>query len=307
MGQSMEEILAGMPPVICIAGPTASGKSAYAVKIAKAVDGEIINADALQVYADLRELSARPTDAEMAGVPHHLFGYVSGETLYSTGDWLRDVVPVILAVMGRNKTPVLVGGTGMYFRALLEGLANVPPVPRDIAAAVDLIPIADMRRQAEALDPLAAQRVLGDDPQRLARIIGVHRATGRALSALQTHTRPVIPVRFTRRLVLMPDRAMLYARINQRFDRMIETGGLDEARAIHAQAYPARAPMLKAIGLSHLLSYLDGECDLEHAVETAKRDSRRLAKRQMTWFRNRCANWTVLRHRADKEIYVQNL
>lgn len=296
-----------MPPVVCIAGPTASGKSAYAVQIAKAVDGEIINADALQVYADVQMLSARPTEAEMAGVPHHLFGYVSGETLYSTGDWMRDVVPVILEVMGRNKTPILVGGTGMYFRALLEGLADVPDVPREIASAVDLVPIAEMRQQADALDPIAAGRVLGDDPQRLARIIGVHRATGRALSEWQAQTRPIIPARFTRRCVLMPDRAALYAKINQRFDVMIQTGALDEARRVRASGYPVRAPMLKAIGLSHLLSYLDGECDLENAVETAKRDTRRLAKRQMTWFRNRCSDWTVLNNRAQKDNYTLTL
>lgn len=303
----MAKILGDMPPVICIAGPTASGKSAYAVQIAARISGEIINADALQVYADLTELSARPTETEMAGIPHHLFGYVSGETLYSVGDWVRDVVPVILDVMGRNRTPILVGGTGMYFRALLEGLADVPPVPREIASAVDLIPISDMRQQADAIDPVAAARVLGDDPQRLARIIGVHRATGRALSTWQADTRPIIPARFTRRAVLMPDRAALYARINQRFDEMIETGGLDEARRVHAQVYPVRAPMLKAIGLSHLLSYLDGECDLENAVETAKRDTRRLAKRQMTWFRNRCADWTVLNNTTQRKIFSQEL
>jgi tRNA dimethylallyltransferase len=307
MGQSMGEILEAMPSVVCIAGPTASGKSAYAVQIAKAMGGEIINADALQVYADLQELSARPSKAEMEGIPHHLFGYVPGDTLYSTGDWIRDVVPTILEIMGRNRMPILVGGTGMYFRALLEGLANVPPVPRDIASAVDLIPIAEMRRQADALDPVAAARVLGEDPQRLARIIGVHRATGQALSAWQADTRLVIPAQFTRRSVLLPDRAKLYARINQRFDQMLETGGLDEARRVHAKRYPPRAPMLKAIGLSHLLSYLDGECDLENAVETAKRDTRRLAKRQMTWFRNRCADWTVLSTDAQKEAFAQSL
>lgn len=296
-----------MPPVICIAGPTASGKSAYAVQIAKKLGGEIINADALQVYRDLQTLSARPDDREMAGIPHHLFGYVSGDTLYSTGDWVRDVVPVILDIMGRNRTPVLVGGTGMYFRALLEGLADVPIVPREIAAAVDAIPVKAMRDQADEIDPVAAARVLGEDPQRLARIIGVYRTTGRPLSAWQAQTRPVIPPQFTRRAVLMPDRAALYARINQRFDQMIDAGGLEEARSIHGRNYAVRAPMLKAIGLSHFLSYLDGECDLENAVETAKRDTRRLAKRQMTWFRNRCADWTVLNNRAQKDVFLRDL
>lgn len=296
-----------MPPVICIAGPTASGKSAYAVQIAKNLGGEIINADALQVYGDLQTLSARPDSDDMADIPHHLFGHVSGETLYSTGDWVRDVVPVILDIMGRNRTPILVGGTGMYFRALLEGLADIPTVSQEIASAVDRMPVKEMRQQADRIDPVAAARVLGDDPQRLARIIGVHRATGRSLSDWQAETRPVIPARFTRRAVLMPDRTALYARINQRFDDMVGSGGLNEARVVHASRYPARAPMHKAIGLSHLLSYLDGECDLENAVETAKRDTRRLAKRQMTWFRNRCADWTVLNNRAQKDIFAQNL
>lgn len=305
--QMLEELIGEMPPVVCIAGPTASGKSAYAVQVAKKLGGEIINADALQVYCDLQTLSARPDAEEMAGVPHHLFGYVSGETLYSTGDWVRDVVPVILDIMGRNRTPVLVGGTGMYFRALLEGLADIPLVPREIASAVDRIPVKEMRQQADRIDPVAAARVLGEDPQRLARIIGVHRATGRSLSDWQAGTRPVIPAQFTRRAVLMPDRAALYARINQRFDQMVRSGGLDEARAVHGHNYPARAPMLKAIGLSHLLSYLDGECDLENAVDTAKRDTRRLAKRQMTWFRNRCSEWTVLNNRAQKDIFLRDL
>lgn len=296
-----------MPPVICIAGPTASGKSAYAVQIAKNLGGEIINADALQVYCDLQTLSARPDSDDMADIPHHLFGHVSGETLYSTGDWVRDVVPVILDIMGRNRTPILVGGTGMYFRALLEGLADIPTVSQEIASAVDRIPVKEMRQQADRIDPAAAARVLGEDPQRLARIIGVHLATGRSLSDWQAETRPVIPARFTRRAVLMPDRTALYTRINQRFDDMVGSGGLNEARVVYARRYPARAPMLKAIGLSHLLSYLDGECDLENAVETAKRDTRRLAKRQMTWFRNRCADWTVLNNRAQKDIFAQNL
>jgi len=303
----LDQSLAAMPPVICIAGPTASGKSAYAVQIAKAVDGEIINADALQVYSDIHWLSARPSVEEMDGVPHHLFGYVPGETLYSTGDWARDVVPVILDVMARGRTPILVGGTGMYFRALLEGLADIPDVPQDVAARIDGMPVAKMRQESEIIDPVATARVLGDDPQRLARIIGVHRVTGRALSDWQAQTRPVIPERFTRRVVLLPDRAALYTKINQRFDHMIESGALDEARSVRAKNFPPRAPMLKAIGLSHLLSYLDGECDLESAVETAKRDSRRLAKRQMTWFRNRCGDWTILKNRAQKDEYRLNL
>lgn len=296
-----------MPEVVCIAGPTASGKSAYAIEVAKSVDGEIVNADALQVYGDLRILSARPSEAEMAGIPHHLFGHISGGVAYSTGAWLREVVPVILDVLARGKAPVLVGGTGLYFKALLVGLADIPAIPADIQAVVDEMPVEALRATAEAVDPVASARVLGDDPQRLGRIVGVYRASGRALSDWQQQTRPVIPQRYVRRAVLLPDRAELYQRINRRFDLMVSQGGLEEARAVHDTSYPARRPMLKAIGLSHLLSYLDGDCDLEKAVEIAKRDTRRLAKRQSTWFRNQCGDWPQLTTNSQKDAFAQSL
>ena len=296
-----------MREVVCIAGPTASGKSAYAIDVAKSADGEIINADALQVYADMRILSARPSKVEMADIPHHLFGHVSGDLAYSTGAWLREVVPTILDVLARGKTPVLVGGTGLYFKALLVGLADIPDVPADLQVAIDVIPVDVLRVESETIDPVAAARVLGDDPQRLGRIVGVYRASGHALSDWQQRTRPVIPSRFVRRAVLFLDRAALYERINNRFDQMISRGGLDEARAIHSRHYPARRPMLKAIGLSHLLSYLDGQCDLESAVETAKRDTRRFAKRQSTWFRNQCRDWPRLTTETDKDAFARSI
>ncbi|MGB6230473.1 MAG: tRNA (adenosine(37)-N6)-dimethylallyltransferase MiaA [Litorimonas sp.] len=297
----------GRPSVVCIAGPTASGKTGLAVRVAKAVGGEVVNADALQVYRDLSVLSARPIEAEMDGVPHHLFGYVPGGTIHSTGAWLRDVAPVIDAIGARGKVPVVAGGTGLYFKALLEGLADIPAIPDEVMGKLERLGPEHLREEAERVDPIAAARILGDDPQRLQRLIGVHRHTGRALSDWQAETHPVLPQRATVRAVLLPDRAELYARIDRRFDRMIENGALEEARAVRAQRYPARAPMLKAIGLSHLLSHLDGECDLDTAVETAKRDSRRLAKRQMTWFRNRCADWTVLRTEREMDLFVNGL
>ena len=293
-----------VPPVLLIAGPTASGKSGLAVRLAQAVGGEVINADALQVYSDIRVLSARPTEREMGSVPHHLFGHVDGRTVYSVGEWVRDAVPVILDVLARGRVPIVVGGTGLYFRALLEGLADIPAVPTELDAELNTLPTAELRRRAEALDPVAAARVLGDDPQRLARIVGVAESTGRALSDWQAKTRPLVPTRFTHRAVLMPERSTLYARIDARFDAMLEQGALEEARTVAARDYPARASLPKAIGLSHLLSHLRGECDLAEAVETAKRDSRRLAKRQSTWFRNRCGDWTFLRSRAESEAWL---
>ena len=293
-----------VPPVLLIAGPTASGKSGLAVRLAQAVGGEVINADALQVYSDIRVLSARPAEREMRSVPHHLFGHVDGRTVYSVGEWVRDAVPVILDVLARGRVPIVVGGTGLYFRALLEGLADIPAVPVELDAKLNTLPTAELRRRAEALDPVAAARVLGDDPQRLARIVGVAESTGRALSDWQADTRPIIPTRFTHRAVLMPERSTLYARIDARFDAMLEQGALEEARTVAACDYPARASLPKAIGLSHLLSHLHGECDLAEAVEAAKRDSRRLAKRQSTWLRNRCGDWTFLRSRSDSEAWL---
>ena len=294
-------------PVIAIAGPTASGKTGLALDVAKAVDGEIVNADALQVYAGIPVLSAQPTTAERGAVPHHLFGSVAPDAPWSVGKWLRAVDTLIIDILARGKTPILVGGTGLYFKALLEGLADIPPVPGDLASALDALPVEDLREQADALDPVASARVLGDDPQRLARIVGVALGTDRTLSAWRENTRPVVPARYVTRAVLLPDRAQLYARINARFDAMLSAGALEEAKAVAALDLPERAPMPKAIGLSHLLAHLRGERSLEEAVRTAKRDTRRLAKRQMTWFRNQCADWDVLSSAEEIDAWITRL
>lgn len=301
------ENLNGMRNVICIAGPTASGKTGFAIRLAKHVGGEIINADALQVYADMLILSAQPTPDEMKSVPHHLFGHVSGGQVYSVGHWLREAVPIILDVMARHRTPIVTGGTGLYFKGLLVGLADIPDIASDRMARLAKWPIERLREEAERLDPLAASRVLGHDPQRLQRIVGVALETGTSLSTWQQETRPVIPDRYVRKAVLMPDRAELYRRIEHRFDSMMKNGALEEAQRIRAKRYSDRAPMLKAIGLSHLLSHLDGACDLEEAVETAKRDTRRLSKRQSTWFRNQCADWPKLTDASQMDAFARSL
>lgn len=300
-----------MKPVICIAGPTASGKSAYAISIAKAVGGEIINADALQVYADLQVLSARPTEAEMKGIPHHLFGHVSGEERYSTGEWLREVEPLILNCLARERPPVLVGGTGLYFRALLEGMANIPPVSGKIQAETEILlreqGIAVLRQMAEMLDPVATGRVLGDDPQRLQRIVNVARGTDRPLSVWQAETYPVVPSRFARYCVLTPPRETLYARINARYDAMLRGGGLEEAKSVFEHKYDDSLPMMKAIGLRQLRSYFNGLSPLDEAVEDAKRESRRFAKRQLTWFRNQPPEGDKLTSLSERDAFLQSL
>ena len=300
-----------MKPVICIAGPTASGKSAYAVRIARALDGEIINADALQVYSDLRILSARPTDEEIGDLPHHLFGHVSGKVRYSTGQWLREVESLIIDILARNKTPVLVGGTGLYFRALLHGMADIPAVAEQVSKETSerlaQEGIARLRAEAERLDPLAARRVLGDDPQRLQRIVNVAIGTGQPLSTWQAETHPVVPSRFAKYCVLTPPRDLLYTRINARYDEMLRAGGMDEARTVFAANYDESLPVMKAIGLRQLQRFFDDAGSLDDAVEDAKRESRRFAKRQMTWFRNQPPKAIMIQTQDDKDAFLESL
>ena len=300
-----------MKPVICIAGPTASGKSAYAVQVAKALEGEIINADALQVYSDLQILSARPTPKEMAGLSHHLFGHVAGDVRYSSGKWVRDVEPLIFDVLARGKTPVLVGGTGLYFRALLQGLADIPPIPHQVAQDTSerlaRSGIESLRAEAKTLDPAATSRVLGNDPQRLQRIVNVAIGTGRALSLWQAETNPFVPSRFARFCVLTPQREKLYARINTRYDEMLRAGGMEEAKVIFAKGYDQSLPVMKAIGLRQLQRYFQGAGSLDEVIEDAKRESRRFAKRQMTWFRNQPPHGEMLRTRQDRANFLNQL
>ncbi len=282
--------------IVCIAGPTASGKSKFALDVARALDGEIVNADALQVYAQLQVLSARPTQAEMDGFAHHLYGHVDVKDRYSTGAWVRDVDPVIIDILARGKTPILVGGTGLYFKALLEGLAEIPAIsPQSQQKTQDILDqgIEDLRAQAQILDPVATARVLGDDPQRLFRIVSVALDTGRPLSQWQANTTPVLPKTVWTGIVLLPPREALYARINARFADMVRLGGLEEAKRIKELGLSPDLPAMKAIGLRELIAHLDGELTLDAAIENAMRATRRFAKRQHTWLRGQMTYLTL--------------
>ena len=293
-----------MKPIVFIAGPTASGKSAWAIELAKTFNGEIINADAMQVYEDLQILSARPTFSEMQGVPHHLFGHIAGNIRYSTGQWLREVQPVILDCLAREVVPILVGGTGLYFKALLEGLAKVPAISQDVFENVKTIleneGIANLRDEALRIDPRATARILGDDPQRLSRIVSVYRETGKPLSEWQSETRPIIPKQFCKCAVLIPDRSALYKRINARFENMITSGGLNEAKSVFAKNYDNSLPIMKAIGVRQLKGYFTGDANLDDSIALASRDTRRFAKRQLTWFRGQARNWQEITNNSDK-------
>lgn len=296
-----------MIPILCIAGPTASGKSAWAVSLAKLVGGEIINADAMQVYSDLQILSARPDDDEMRDVPHHMFGHIDGKIRYSTGHWLREVQNIILTVLARQNVPILVGGTGLYFKALTEGLAEIPtPDDKSYAQAKRLLiddGIEALRDTAQALDPIATERVLGADPQRLLRIVSVALGTSAPLSQWQARTRPVIPKRYWMGVKLLPERQGLYERINRRFETMVDRGGLDEVRALYGRNLSSSLPVMKAIGVRQLFPVLSDASQLTAALDLAKRDTRRFAKRQFTWLRGNMGDWDAVSNIDDQRAF----
>lgn len=281
------------PDILLLAGPTASGKTALSLHAARALSGEIVNADSMQVYAGLDVIAAGPSGEETAAAAHHLFGAIDPGERCSVGRWSRLALERIDEITGRGKTAILVGGTGLYFKALTEGLAPAPDIPASVAAQVEALyaqgGLEALRAEAEAADPDAAAKAL--DPQRLMRIVAVKRASGTTLTELQAKTEPLIDPARWRGVVIQPPRALLYERIETRFDTMVAAGALEEARALLQRDLDAALPAMKAVGLPPLLAHLRGETDLETAVATAKRDSRRYAKRQYTWFSNQHPGW----------------
>ncbi|RWY39594.1 tRNA (adenosine(37)-N6)-dimethylallyltransferase MiaA [Falsigemmobacter intermedius] len=276
---------------VLIAGPTASGKSGLALRLAEAQGRAIVNADALQVYDSWRALSARPCVGDESRAPHHLYGHIGRNEAYSTGHWLREVA----AYLKQDPRPVIVGGTGLNFTALTAGLAEIPPVPAEIRAE------ADLRRATEGhegmlrdLDAATAARIDQRNPARVQRAWEVLRTTGRGLAAWQAETGPaVLPPEQAQTLVLMPEAEWLGARIDQRFDQMIRDGALEEARAALDHWAPER-PWARAIGAPELVAHLRGEISLQEARDAACTATRQYAKRQRTWMRNRLGHWPVI-------------
>lgn len=286
---------------ILIAGPTASGKSALALGLAERLGGVVINADSQQVFRDWRMLTARPGVAEEARAPHRLFGHVALTCDYSVGTWLREVAPVLGEARETGRAAILVGGTGLYFKALTEGLAPIPDCPPKLRAegAAELartgLP-AFAERLARA-DPETAAGLDLANPRRVLRAWEVLTATGQGLAAWQAETGPpVLPLAVALPVVLTPPRDWLYARCETRFDAMLEGGALDEARAVLAQGLPPAAPGMKALGAAELIAHLRGEIDIDAAARSAKTATRRYAKRQLTWGRNQMADW----HRCEE-------
>ena len=273
-----------------IAGPTASGKSALAMTLARETGGVIVNADSMQVYSGLRVLTARPGVKDEAEIPHLLFGHVDPAASYSTGRYMRDVSALVAGDAFAGRKAIFVGGTGLYFRALIQGLSEIPEVPDRIrqkwrAAAKDE-GAATLHRLLAERDPAAAAAIHEADAQRIVRALEVVEASGKPISHWQKAAgRPVVEASSARLLVIEPDREELAERISRRFDAMLGEGALAEARAIGARGLDPALPAMKAIGLRELLAADRDEISFDEAVERAKAATRQYAKRQMTWFR----------------------
>ena len=278
-------------PVIVVAGPTASGKSALALDVAEKFSGTIINADALQVYRELRILTARPSAAEIGRAPHRLYGILKADEPCSAGRWLDMARGEIAGAHADGRLPIVVGGTGLYLRALVQGLSAIPAIAeavreeatrrhRDIGAEAFHAELAER-------DPETASRLAPSDRQRLIRAWEVHQATGRALSSwlADDSGSPPSDLRFLSMLV-MPPRDALFAACDARFAQMTDIGAVDEVRTVSALNVPSEAPVMKAVGVKPLRRYLDGELSFAEASRLGARDTRRYAKRQVTWFRH---------------------
>ena len=281
-----------------IAGPTASGKSALALHLAAKTGAEIVNADSMQLYADLRVLTARPSPEEEASTPHHLFGVADAADGWSVGRWLRAATQVLDDIAARGRPAIVVGGTGLYFSALTKGLADIPAVPAEVRCAVgedyDRMGEAAFREGLAVHDPAAAARIEAGDRQRLIRAQAVHLATGRALSDWRAAGQPELAPGAWRGVALEPPRAALYTRCDGRLGAMIDAGALDEVAALAARGLDPELPALKAVGYRELAAHLRGETTLANALAAARMQTRRYAKRPTTWMRGQMADWPRL-------------
>ena len=273
------------PPVALIAGPTASGKSALALRLAEATGGAVINADSAQVYRDLPILSAAPDAEERARAEHLLYGVLDGSQACSAADWAELAKAEIDRLHHSNRLPILVGGTGLYLRTLLDGIAPVPDIDPDIRAEVRAASVAENLAALAPLDPVAAATLNPGDTTRIARALEVVRSTGKRIGEWQADREGGIGDRIhLRALVLIPPRPWLYERCDRRFRQMVDRGALAEVEALLARDLDPDLPAMRAIGVSELGAHLKGELSLEEAIAAGAQATRRYAKRQYTWF-----------------------
>ena len=304
------------PPLALIAGPTASGKSDLAVRLALALRAQgreavVINADSAQVYADLAVLSARPTIAEMHGIEHRLFGTWDGAIACSAADWAAEARAVIAKVHARGAVPVLVGGTGLYLRTLLDGIAPVPTIAADIRKVVRALPTADAYNALQREDPARAALLAPSDSARIARALEVVRSTGRPLGDWQSElTGGIGPSVTLHPVVLLPPRDWLYARCDQRFAQMLERGALVEVEALLARQLDPDLPAMRAIGVTEIATLLAGTTSRAEAEARGAQATRNYAKRQFTWLRNQSsADWQRVEENSfdEEDIFVSLL
>ena len=292
---------------VLIAGPTASGKSALALELAAQTDGVIINADSMQVYRNLRIITARPSEEEMRRAPHLLYGHIDAAEIYSAGRWLREAEQTIATAREAGRLAIVIGGTGLYFSALLKGLSAVPEVSAEVRQQIRDLGEKNSNEALHAMllarDPRTAAEIRVSDRQRILRALEVIEATGRGLA--EWRAEPGVPVLNTgmyRAIFLETDRDALGKRIDARFDAMLEAGALDEVKRLKARNLDPRMPAMKAHGVPWLIRYLDGEISLEEAAAQGKRDTRQYAKRQETWFRNQLPEFQWVRPEEAMEL-----
>lgn len=299
-----------MTPVsaILIAGPTASGKSALAISLAARLGGVVVNADSMQVYRDLAILTARPEPRDLALVPHLLFGDVDGAVNYSVGRYLEDASLVLAQLQEQKALPIFVGGTGLYFKALTQGLSDIPKVPAGVRAAVRAraqgLPPAALHAELAACDPLTAQRLRPSDPQRILRALEVFAATGQSLTSFQKLKQaPLLDAERCLAVFIAPERDALHTAIDQRFDGMMSRGALDEVEALRRRRLDPALPVMRAHGVPHLLAHLDGRLPFSEAVRLGKSDTRQYAKRQFTFARHQLPQFRwITPENAEAEV-----
>lgn len=277
---------------VLIAGPTASGKSALAIALAHEKGGVIVNADAMQVYRELRILTARPSEEDEAQVPHRLYGHVSGASAYSVARWLADATAELEAVWRSGRVPVITGGTGLYFKALEQGLADIPLIPPDITQKWRDAK-GDLHAELAKRDEGAAARLNPNDRQRIIRALEVFEGTGKPLDHWQrvAQGQAVLAGVAVERIFLNPDRKVLHARADERFARMVREGAVEEVKALLALGLDPNVPVMKAIGVKQLAAWLSGWRGLEDAIAAGQTATRQYIKRQLTWWRHQMPGW----------------
>jgi tRNA dimethylallyltransferase len=309
--RAVAQITMGNDRVILIAGPTASGKSELALALAERCGGSIINADSMQVYRELAILTARPTPADEARAPHRLYGIQPAAEAYSVGRFVVDAEAAIAAVKAEGRVPILVGGTGLYFKALLEGLAPIPTIPdavrRHWRAAAEAQPAAELHAVLSARDPQTAAALKPGDGQRIVRALEVLEATGRPLAVWQRHAAvPVIDPAQARRIVVTAERAVLGERAKARLARMMANGALAEVAALAGLGLSAELPAMRALGVGHIITHLAGTMTLAAAIDAIASDTRRYIKRQQTWLNRNMIAWNHINSQETRNYVDEN-